>query len=284
MPQQPAQLVLLDRTAECAKLDGLLTSARAGKSEAFVLRGEAGIGKTALLDYVAGHATGCRIVRASGEESEMELPFAGLHQLCATLMGDLGRLPPPQHETLGTSFGFSVGAPPDRFVIGLSGLTPLSDAAEDQPLVCLVDDTHWLDRSSAQVLAFVARRLDAEAVVLVLAQRETAEPDEFARLPGLRLRGLSSAYARELLATVIRGPLDERVRQRIVAEARGNPLDLVELPNGFSPARLAGGFGLPHNLPLQGRIEESFRRQVERLPTETRRLLLVAAAQYRGEA
>jgi DNA-binding CsgD family transcriptional regulator len=275
--------VLLDRTAECAKLDGLLTSARAGKSEAFVLRGEAGIGKTALLDYVAGHATGCRIVRASGVESEMELPFAGLHQLCATLIGDLGRLPPPQHEALGTAFGFSLGAPPDRFLIGLAVLTLLSDAAEDQPLVCLVDDTHWLDRSSAQVLAFVARRLDAESVVLVLAQRETAEPDEFARLPGLRLRGLSSAYARELLATVIRGPLDERVRQRIVAEARGNPLALVELPNGLSPARLAGGFGLPHNLPLQGRIEESFRRQVERLPTETRRLLLVAAAESRGE-
>src|ERR1700716_2990771 len=187
--------MLLDRAAECAKFDGLLTSARAGKSEAFVLRGEAGIGKTALLDYVAGRSTGCRIVRASGVEAEMELPFAGLHQLCATLIGDLAQLPPPQHEALGTAFGFSLGAPPDRFLIGLAVLTLLSDAAEDQPLVCLVDDTHWLDRSSAQVLAFVARRLDAESVVLVLAQRETAEPDEFARLPGLRLRGLSRGSA-----------------------------------------------------------------------------------------
>jgi len=248
-----------------------------------VLRGEPGIGKTALLGYAAESAEGFQVVRASGVESEMELPFAGLHQLCGPMLGGLGRLPLPQRGALGTAFGLSAGAQPDRFLIGLAVLSLLSETAEERPLLCLVDDAQWLDRSSAQVLAFVARRLQAESVVLVFAEREPGELDELAGLPDLPLGSLPDEYARMLLASAFSGPLDSRVRDRILAEARGNPLALIELPHELSPVNLAGGFALPDGLPLRGRIEASFRRRVQQLPAATQRLLLVAAAEPTGE-
>jgi DNA-binding CsgD family transcriptional regulator len=275
--------VLAGRTAECALLDRRLAGAHTGQSAVLVLRGEPGVGKTALLGYVAERAEGCRVVRALGVEAEMELPFAGLQQLCAPLLDGLERLPPPQRAALGTALGLTLGAPPDRFLVGLAVLSLLSDAAEERPLVCLIDDAQWLDRSSAQVLAFVARRLQAESVVLLFAEREPSELDELARLPNLRVTGLSDTHARGLLASVISGPLDDRVRDQIVAEAHGNPLALLELPRELSPAKRAGGFGLPNARPLPGRIELSFGRRVQQLPAATQRLLLVAAAEPTGD-
>jgi DNA-binding CsgD family transcriptional regulator len=261
----------------------MLAAAQTGQSAVLVLRGEPGIGKTGLLSYAAQRADRHRVVRAVGVESEMELPFAGLHQLCAPLLGGLDRLPPPQRDALATAFGLSMGARPDRFLVGLAVLSLLSDAAESVPVVCLVDDAQWLDRSSAQVLAFVARRLQAESVVLVFAQRDRGERDELAGLPDLWLRGLSDLDSRELLAAVISGPVDDRVRDRILAETRGNPLALLELSQESSPARLAGGFGLPGEPTVPSRIEASFRRRVERLPAATQALLLIAAAEPTGE-
>jgi DNA-binding CsgD family transcriptional regulator len=275
--------VLIGRSEECAQLDRLLGEARAGASAILVLRGGAGAGKTTLLDYAAERAEGCRVVRAMGVEAEMELPFAGLHQLCGPLLHQLERLPPPQRDALATAFGLTSGNRPDRFFIGLAVLSLLSEAAEALPLLCLVDDAQWLDRSSALALAFVARRLGADSIAVVFAVREPPEVDELARLPDLRLGGLSDADASKLLASVVDAPLDERVRRRVLAEARGNPLALLELPRELSPARLAGGFGLPADLPLQNRIEASFRLRVERLPEATRRLLLLAAAEPTGD-
>ena len=248
-----------------------------------VLRGEPGIGKSALLKHATERSDGCRIIRATGVEWEMELPFAGLHQLCVGVLEGSERLPAPQGEALGTAFGLTAGPQPDRFLVGLAVLSLLSDAAEERPLVCLVDDVQWLDRSSAQVLGFVARRLAAESVVLLFAEREPSRLNELAGLPELRIGGLADASARELLASAITAPLDESVRARILAETRGNPLALLELPRDFSVEGLAGGFGLPSNGSLPGRIEASFRRRVQDLPTETRRLLLLAAADPTGE-
>jgi DNA-binding CsgD family transcriptional regulator len=274
---------LAGRNAECARLDRLLADARAGQSAVLVLCGEPGIGKTALLDYAAGRAAGFGVVRAVGVESEMELPFAGLHQLCGAMLDGLGRLPPPQRDALGTAFGLSSGAQPDRFLVGLAVLSLLSEAAEERPLLCLVDDAQWLDRSSAQVLAFVARRLRADSVAMLFAEREQGRLDALAGLPDLPLQGLPDESARGLLASVITTPLDERVRDRILTETHGNPLALLELPRELSPAKLAGGFGLPGEQPLPGRIEASFQRRVRQLPAATQRLLLVAAAEPTGE-
>jgi DNA-binding CsgD family transcriptional regulator len=271
------------RDAQGARLAQLLADARAGQSAVLVLRGEPGIGKTALLDYAAESAGDFQVARAAGVESEMELPFAGLHQLCGPMLGGLGRLPSPQRDALGTAFGLKPGARPDRFLVGLAVLTLLSDTAEERPLLGLIDDAQWLDRSSAQVLAFVARRLQAESVVLLFAEREPGELDQLAGLPGLPLPGLPDDCARELLTSAVSGPLDDRVRDRILAEARGNPLALMELPHGLSPVKLAGGFGLPGALTLPSRIEASFRRRVQQLPAATQRLLVVAAAEPTGE-
>ena len=271
------------RGAECARLDRLLTDARAGQSAVLVLRGDPGIGKTALLDYAAQSAAGFHVARAAGVESEMELPFAGLHQLCGPMLGGLEGLPVPQRDALGTAFGLSSGAQPDRFLVGLAVLSLLSDSAEDQPLLCLVDDAQWLDRSTAQVLAFVARRLQTESVVLFFAERDPVDLDQLAGLPDLLVRALSRDYAQDLLASAISGPLDDRVRDRLLAEAHGNPLALLELPHKLSPVELAGGFGLPGGMPVAGRIEASFRRRVEQFPAATKLLLLVAAAEPTGE-
>ena len=246
-----------------------------------MVRGEPGVGKTALLDYLVEQASGCRVVRAAGVQSEMELAFAGLHQLLAPMLDRLERLPVPQRDALRTAFGVSPGPAPDRFFVGLAVLSLLSDVAEEQPLICVVDDEQWLDRASAQVLAFVARRLEAESVGLVFAAR--APSDELAGLPELVVEGLREGDARALLDSVLTAPLDARVRDQIVAETRGNPLALLELPRGLTPAELAGGFGLPGAVPLSGRIEESFRRRLDALPAETRRLLQLAAADPVGD-
>jgi len=246
-----------------------------------VVRGEPGVGKTALLDYLAGHAPGCRVVRAAGVHTEMQFAFAGLHQLCAPMLDHLGRLPVPQREALRTAFGISTGAAPNRFFIGLAVLDLLSEVAEERPLVCVVDDEQWLDRASAQVVGFVARRLAAEPVGLVFAARDPGE--ELAGLPQMTVQGLREGDARALLDSVLTGPLDARVRDRFIAETRGNPLALLELRWGLTPEQLAGGFGLPSGMPLSGRIEESFRRQLGALPAQTRRLLLLAAADPSGD-
>jgi DNA-binding CsgD family transcriptional regulator len=273
---------MVGRGEEHDRLNRLLSGARTGESAVLVLCGAAGTGKTALLEYAANAAEGFLVVRAAGVEAEMELPFAGLHQLCAALLDRLDRLPDPQAAALRTAFGLSNGLPPDRFLIGLAALTLLSEAAEELPVLCLVDDAQWLDQSSALVLAFVARRLRGEGVVLLFAVREAPEVDELRSLPILRLEGLSDADARTLLGSVIGAPLDERVRARILAEARGNPLALLELPRELSPMRPADGFGPPADLGLQNRIEAGFRRRVQELPAESRRLLLLAAAEPTG--
>ena len=229
---------LTGRRSERRALDRLLSAMRDGHSQALVIHGEAGVGKTALMEYLAGSASVCRIVSAAGVQSEMELAFAGLHQLCAPLLDHLDRLPTPQRDALRTAFGMSPGSAPDQFLIGLAVLSLLSDVAEERPLLCLVDDQQWVDRASAQVLAFVARRLGAESVGMVFGVRVPGQ--ELAGLPDLEVIGLPDADARELLNSVLRGPLDARVRDQIVAETRGNPLALLEIPRGLTPAELAG--------------------------------------------
>jgi DNA-binding CsgD family transcriptional regulator len=272
---------LRGRLHELGFLDRLIDAVRAGESQTLVLSGEAGVGKSALLDYVAGHAPGCRVVRATGVQSEMELAFAGLQQLCKPLLDHLDRLPGPQREALQTAFGLSAGPAPDRFLIGLAVLSLLSEAAEEQPLICLVDDEQWLDRASAQALGFAARRLEAESVGLVFAARQPSS--HMAGLAELLIEGLREDDARALLDSVLTGPLDARVRDRIVAETRGNPLALLELPRGLTPAELAGGFGFPGAAPISARVEDSFRRRVQALPDQSRRLLMVAAADPTGD-
>ena len=272
---------LRGRRRECDLLDQLLDPVHAGDSRVLVVRGEPGVGKTALLDYLVEHASGCRVAHAAGVQSEMELAYAGLHQLLTPMLDRLERLPAPQATALRTAFGVSPGPAPDRFLVGLATLGLLTDAAEEHPLICLVDDAHWLDQASAQVLGFVARRLAAESVALVFAARVPGE--ELAGLPELVVEGLPEADARALLDAVLTGPLDPRVHDRIVAEARGNPLALLELPRRVTPAELAGGFALPDALPLSGRIEETFRRRLEVLPADTRVLVQLAAADPVGD-
>ena len=264
-------------------LDGLVAAVRSGESRVLVLRGEAGVGKTALLDHLAGHAPGCLVVRAAGVQSEMEFAYAGLHQLLAPLLDHLERLPAPQEGAMRTVFGLSTGPPPDRFLVALAVLSLLAEAATERPLICVVDDEQWLDQASAQALGFAARRLAADPVGLLFAARMPG--DELAGLPELTVEGLAESDARALLDSALTGPLDDRVRDRIVAEAEGNPLALLELPRGMTPAQLAGGFGLPGGAAsLTGRIEDSFRRRLDTLPAQTQRLLLLAAADPSGDA
>jgi DNA-binding CsgD family transcriptional regulator len=274
---------LLDRRTERGVLDGFVGEVRAGQSRALVLRGEAGIGKTALLGYLSASALGCRVARTAGVESEMELAFAGLHALCAPMLGRIGNLPAPQRDALNMAFGMSAGPPPDRFLVGLAVLSLLADAAEEQPLVCIVDDAQWLDRVSVQTLAFVARRLLAERVGLVFAVRESSHEHGLDGLPELLVEGLVGDDAGQLLDAAIRGPIDAPVRDRILGEAGGNPLALLELGRGGMQVEIAGGFGLPVQVPLSGRIEQGFVRQLEPLAADTRRLLLLAAAEPVGD-
>ena len=274
---------LRGRRKECEALERLLEAARASGSSVIVLRGESGTGKTALLEYVLGQASGFQVARTGGVESEMELPFAGLQQLCAAMLDRLEHLPAPQANALRVAFGLSDGPPPDRSLVGLAAVSLLSAAAERRPLVCLIDDVQWLDQASVQSLAFVARRLRAEPVSLVFAVRASGGERELAGLPELVVEGLGDRDARLLLASAVPGRLDEQVRDRIVAETRGNPLALLELPRGLSSAELAGGFGHPDARPLSKRIEQSFVRRLWSLPDESQKLLLVAAAEPTGD-
>ena len=271
----------MGRRGECDALDRLVEAVRAGESRVLVVRGEPGVGKSALLEYLVEQAAGFRVARAVGVQSEMELAFAGLHQLLAQMLDRLEGLPVPQRDALRTALGVGPGPAPDRFLVALAVLSLLSEVAEERPLVCVVDDEQWLDRASAQVLAFVARRLEAESVGLVFAAR--ALSGEVAGLPELLVAGLHDGDARALLDSVLAWPVDTRVRDQIVAEARGNPLALLELVRGVTPAELAGGFGLPGAVPLSRTIEESFRRRLDALPADARRLLLLAAADPTGE-
>ena len=277
-----SQTTLIGRGAEGVVLVQLFEAIRNGESGALVIRGEPGVGKTALLDDAIGSVADLRVLRAVGVESEMELPFAGLHQLCAPIAENLQRLPGPQRDALGTAFGLAEGPPPDRFLVGLAVLGLLSDVAEKRPLVCAVDGAQWLDSSSAQALAFVARRLQAESIGLVFAAREPSGVDELTGLPEMRLAGLGDDDARALLASAIPGRIDGRVRDRILAETCGNPLGLLELPRALTPEELAGGFGPPSSAPIAERIEQSVLRQLATLPLDTRQLLLTAAADPLG--
>jgi DNA-binding CsgD family transcriptional regulator len=275
--------VLRGRHDESGALDRLLTSVRAGQSQVLVVRGEAGVGKSALLEYLVRSASGCRVARAAGTEYEMELPYAGLHQLCAPMLGLRERLPGPQRDALETAFGLSSGPPPDRFVVGLAVLGLLSEVAEEQPLICVIDDAQWLDGASALALALVARRLLAESVGLVFAVRQPSEMRELAGLPELLLGGLNEPDASALLDSAWPGRLDEQVRDRVIAESQGNPLALLELPRALPVADLAGGFGLADVSPLADRMEQSFLTRLDSLSSETRRLLLLAAAEPVGD-
>src|SRR5215472_5109198 len=274
---------LLDRGRERDVLERLVTGVRAGQSRVLVLRGAAGIGKTALLEHLSAVSAGCRIARIAGVESEMELAFAGLHALCAPMLGRLGLLPVPQRDALNKAFGMSGGPPPDRFLVGLAVLSLLADAAEEQPLICIVDDAQWLDRVSVQTLAFVARRLLADRVGLVFALRESGDDHALEGLPELVIEGLAADDARRLLDATVPGSLDARVRDQILGEAGGNPLALLELPRERTTIAVAGGFGLLLEGPLTSRIEQGFVRQLEPFPADTRRLLLLAAAEPVGD-
>lgn len=277
---------LRGRSAECAALERLVSDARTGQSRVLVLRGEAGIGKTALLDFVSERASGFRVARVAGVESEMELPFAALQQLCVPLLDCSDRLPVPQRDALEIAFGRSAGRAPERFLVGLAVLSLIGAATESQPLIVLVDDAQWIDRISAQTLAFVARRLIAEPAAMVFAMRDGAvalDTEELSGLPELTLGGLEPGDARALLDSVILGRLDDQVRDRIVAETRGNPLALLELPRGLTGAELAGGFQRPDVRPLAGQIEQTFLRRIRSLPDHTQRLLTTAAAEPVGD-
>jgi len=267
----------------CETLDELIEAIRRGESRALVLRGEHGIGKTALLGYAIDQGADARVERIRGVESEMGIPYAGLHQLCAPMLDCSERLPAPQRNALRMVLGLCEGGEPSRLLVGLAVLNLFAAVAVERPLLCVVDDAQWLDRASARVLAFVARRLEAESVALLLATRESEEMPEFSGLAEKSVEGLSEADGRELLASVVRVPLDEPVRDRFVAEARGNPLALIELPQELSPQELAGGFGLTGRGPLPGGIENGYRRRIEGLPGETQRLLVVAAAEPLGD-
>jgi DNA-binding CsgD family transcriptional regulator len=284
MPAATAASEFLNRNSEREHLDKLLADVREGHSAALVLRGEAGVGKTALLRYTARQAFGFRAAQIAGAEAEMELAFAGVHQLCAPMLDRLDALPAPQREALRVALGVATGTPPDRFLISLATLSLLSAAAEERPLLCVVDDAQWLDDASAQILTFVARRLQAESIAIVFAVREPTAAQHFEGLPELRMQGLDEGAAHALLSRAIPGRIDARVRDRIVAEARGNPLALLELPRGMSAADLAGGFEVQAVADLPGRLESHYLGWSKALPEATQRLLLLAAADPVGDA
>jgi DNA-binding CsgD family transcriptional regulator len=275
-------LQLLGREREIEALDRLLEAAQAGRSGTLVVLGEPGLGKTALLNQAVDLAPRFQVLRTAGTEGEIELPFAALQRLLAPILGLVDRLPAPQGEALGVAFGLSVGHAPNAFLVGLATLGLLAESSEERALLVLVDDAQWLDRASAQALAFAARRLVAEKVALVLGARERGP--ELARFPELRLRPLGRRDARGLLLSVLVAPLDEQVLERVVLETRGNPLALLELPHGLTPTQLAGGFGLPAAVPLHQGLEEGFARRLANLPRDVRLLMLVAAADPTGDA
>ena len=272
---------LVGRRAEREAIGRLLEAARAGYGGVLVVHGEPGVGKTALLEYAVETARSFRVARAVGVEGEMDLPYASLQQLSSPSLELRERLPEPQREALAVAFGLSAGDPPNPYLVGLAVLGLLTEAAEQQPVLWLVDDAQWLDRASAQALAFVARRLMAERIALVFATREVGAP--LARLPELHVGPLGYRDARTLLESVLPGPVDDQVLQRLIAEAHGNPLALLELPRGFAPTQLAGGFGSPGALPVSEQMVNSFNRRLRTLPADAQRLLLVAAADPTGD-
>jgi hypothetical protein len=272
---------LFGRERERAVLNRLLDEVRGARGVVLVMHGEAGIGKTALLEYAVEAAGEFRISRTSGVQAEMELPFAAVAQLCSPFLDFVDRLPQPQSEALGVAFGLITGPAPNQFLVGLAVLGLLSEAAEQRPLLAVVDDAHWLDHASTRALAFVGRRLLADKIALVFAARQV--DDSLVGLPSLHVGPLLRRDARALLESVLPARLDESVLERIVVETRGNPLALLELPRGLTPTELAGGFGLPAALPLSASIEESFTRRLEGLPDDTRLLLLLAAAEPVGD-
>lgn len=274
---------LLGRQREQQVLADLLAGARDGRSGVMVLRGEAGIGKTSLLRYVLARASGFRTIRLSGNESEMELAYAGLHQLCASFLGRIDRLPPPQQRALQIALGMADGEPPDRLIVGLAVLTLLCEASRERPTVVVVDDAHWVDAASMQALAFVARRLLADPVVLLFAACRPRPDGLLIGLPEITLRGLSDHDARSLLASTVPGDLNEQMRENIIAEAGGNPLALTELHRVLSPAELAGGFGIADAAQLTSKLERGFAQRLSQLTPEAKTLLLIAAADPLGE-
>src|SRR5882672_1567062 len=275
----------LDRIDECRSLDLLLAAVRDGQSAVAVIRGEAGIGKTALLRYTSDQASGFLAVQVTGSEAEMELPFAGIHQLCApAVLEHLDALPPPQRDALTVALGLAAGDVPERFLVGLAVLGLLSAAAEARPLLCIIEDAQWLDSASGMILGFVARRLLAESVAMVVAVREPNTRHEFDGLPELHVPGLPEADAHTLLMRAVPGRLDDRVRDRIVGETRGNPLALLDLPRSLSATELAGGFGLLPATNLSRHLEDHYLRRASELPEPTQRLLLLAAAEPTGDA
>jgi DNA-binding CsgD family transcriptional regulator len=280
-PRTPA---FRGRARERQALDGLLDRVRGGESAVLAIRGEAGIGKTELMRYCARQASGCRLVQIAGVESEMELPFAALHQLCGPLLGSLATLPEPQERALHVAFGLAAGSAPDRFVVGLAVLSLLAENAAARPLVCLVDDAQWLDEASSQVLGFVGRRLLAESVLLLFAVREAADERLLPDLPALTVEGLTDEDARAFLTAAVPGHVDQRVCDRIVAETGGNPLGLLELARGMSEAELAGGFAGPAEASLPGRLQDHYLQRVRAMPEPTQRLMLLAAADPTGDA
>ena len=263
---------LRGRITEREDLDRLLATVAHGRSQVLVIRGEAGVGKSALMRYAAERAAGFRVAQISGVESEMELPFAGLHQLCAPMLAHHAALPEPQQAALRVALGLEAGAPPDRFLVALAALSLLAEVAEEQPVLCLIDDAQWLDGASSQVLGFVARRLLAERVAMLFAVRDPAGMGrrDMAGLPAMRLAGLSEEDSRAVLESALAGPLDAGVRDRIVAETRGNPLALLELPDGLTAGQLAGGFVLPDAADVPSQIEEAYGQRVAALPEATR--------------
>ena len=268
---------------ECEFLDTALTDALDGRSRVVVLRGEAGAGKSALLSYLTERADGWRVATAVGIESEAELAYSGLHQLCAPMLAHVDQLPVPQREALGTVFGLRPGDPPDRFLVGLATLTLLAEAADQQPLLCVIDDAHWLDAASAQIVLFVARRFLVERIVLVCTARAGIGDGVLAGLPALPVNGLGDSDSRTLLLENLPGPVDAAVCEQIIAECHGNPLALLELPRTWDTAELAGGFGIPARQPVGSKIEQSFAKRLQLLSPETQLFVLAAAAEPLGD-
>jgi DNA-binding CsgD family transcriptional regulator len=277
-----ARLDLIGRTSECRVLEDLARTVRDGHSRVLVVRGEAGTGKSALLQHLVDAASGFRTVHVSGVESEMELPFGALHQLCAPMLDRVDVLADPQRDAISSAFGLATGNAPDRLLIGIAVLNLLSAASADAPLLCVVDDAQWLDRASTQALTFVARRLLAEPIALVFATRQ---PDgDLGSFPQLVVDGLDDVDALKLLNSVLHVPLDPRVRSRVIAETHGNPLALIDWPRGRTPTELAGGFGMSTALSMSGQLEENYRRRLAELPAATQQFLLIAAAEPTGDA
>ncbi|MFE3001444.1 AAA family ATPase [Nocardia sp. NPDC059246] len=280
-----AKRPLVGRYRELEALDRLLREVRDGRSGVLVLRGEAGVGKSALLDQLAEQVTGMRIVRTVGVEAESDFAYSALQRLCAPLLSQLDRLPQVQQDALRVAFGLCAGHPPEMLLVGMAVLGLFAETAAETPLLCLIDDAQWLDLMSQRILAFVGRRLEAESVAMVFAERATDGrcAEELSGLPDLPVHGLADADARALLDSVLPGPVDARVRDRIVAETGGNPLALLELPRSLSSTELAFGFGGPGGAPMETRLEDTFRRRIDSLPDDTRILLLVAAVEPVGD-